>query len=159
MQLDALLGGDRGDAPDDGAHAGGERGEGERVPAVEQGRAVGLDQLGRGGDVPAPCPWVKGVMSAGSPPWKGSGICHLSDSGVYTFGGHEPRPGGGLDVPQLGEVVARQVQVLVGAERALKRGLETTPARARVHVPELPASHPGAGDHARASRGRARGDR
>jgi hypothetical protein len=34
VQLDALPGDDRGRAPDDGEGAGGERGEGERVPAV-----------------------------------------------------------------------------------------------------------------------------
>ena len=61
-------------------------------------------------------------MSAGSTPWNGSDMGHLSDSGVDAFGGREPGPGGGLDVPQLGEVVARQVQVLVRAERALERG-------------------------------------
>jgi LysR substrate binding domain len=49
VQLHALLGHDRGRAPDDCSHAGGERGERQRVPAVEEGRAVGLDQLG-GGD-------------------------------------------------------------------------------------------------------------
>src|ERR671915_2457790 len=59
VELDALLGQDRGDAPDDRAHAGGERGEGEGVPAVEQRRAVGLDQL-RGGDGVA-----AGVLYAG----------------------------------------------------------------------------------------------
>ena len=56
VQLDALLGEDRGGAPDDGADAGGERGEGERVPAVEERRAVGLDQLGGGDGVAARCP-------------------------------------------------------------------------------------------------------
>ena len=59
VQLDALLGDDRGGAPDDGADAGGERGEGERVPAVEQRRAVALDQLGGGDGV------ATGVLEAG----------------------------------------------------------------------------------------------
>src|SRR5919204_5511399 len=91
---------------------------------------------------------VKGVMSAGSTPWNGSGMGHLSDSGVDAFGGRAPRPGGGLDVPQLGEVVARQVQVLVRPERALQRRLEATAARARVHVAELPTAHRRARDRA-----------
>ena len=59
VQLDALLGDDRGRAPDDGADAGGERGEGECVPAVEERRAVGLDQLVSGNGVAA------GVLEAG----------------------------------------------------------------------------------------------
>src|ERR671915_158667 len=53
VQLDALLRKDRRRAPDDAADAGGESCEGERVPAVQQRRPLGLDQL-RGGDgVPA----------------------------------------------------------------------------------------------------------
>src|SRR5918992_6184735 len=75
-------------------------------------------------------------------------MCDLSDSGVDAFGGRETGAGGGLDVSQLGEVVARQVQVLVRAKRALKRRLETAAAGARVDVAELPAVHGGAGDRA-----------
>src|SRR5215218_1327562 len=99
------------------------------------------------GSIAAPSS-VKGVMSAGRTPWKGSGTGHLSDAGIGAFGGREPGSSGGLRVPQLGEVVARQVQVLVGADRALQRRLEATPAGARIHVPELPALHRGALDHA-----------
>jgi hypothetical protein len=55
VECDALLGEDRGCSPDNGAHAGGERGEGRRVPAVEQGRALvaGLDELRSGDGVAA----------------------------------------------------------------------------------------------------------
>src|SRR5918997_3125124 len=89
---------------------------------------------------------VKGVMSAGSTPWKGSGMGHLSDSGVDAFGGRAPGAGGGLDVSQLGEVVARQVQVLVRPQRTLQHRLDAAAAAARVDVAELPAVHPGSGD-------------
>src|SRR5919112_3948 len=95
---------------------------------------------------------VKGVIRAGSTPWKGSDMGHLSDSGVGTFGGREPGLGGGLHVPQLGEVVARQVQVLEGAKRALQRRLQATAAGARVDVAELPALDFGVRDPA--ARGR-----
>src|SRR5919197_4443025 len=91
---------------------------------------------------------VNGVMSAGSTPWKGSDMGHLSDSGIDAFGGRAPGAGGGLDVSQLGEVVARQVQVLVRAERALQRRLKATAAGARIDVAKFPAVHGGAGDHA-----------
>src|SRR5918999_2922619 len=90
---------------------------------------------------------VRGVISAGSTPWNGSDMGDLSDSGVDAFGGRQPLPGSGLKVPQLGEVVARQVQVLVGAERALQRRLQAVAAGARVDVAELPAVHRRAGDH------------
>jgi hypothetical protein len=73
---------------------------------------------------------------------------HLSDSGVDAFGGHQPGPGSGFHVPQLGEVVARQMQVLVGAERALERRLQPVAAGPRVDVPQLPAVHARPGDHA-----------
>src|SRR5919206_2291231 len=82
---------------------------------------------------------VNGVTSAGITPWNGSGMGHLSYSGVDAFGGLEPGPGGGLHVPQRGEVVAGEVKVLVRAERALQRRLQAATARARVHVAELPA--------------------
>src|SRR5918999_1222001 len=91
---------------------------------------------------------VNGVMSAGSTPWKSSGMGHLSDSGVDSFGGRMSAAGGGLDVPQLGEVVARQVQVLVRAKRAFQRRLEAAAAGTRVDVAELPPVHGGAGDRA-----------
>src|SRR5919198_3361423 len=90
---------------------------------------------------------VNGVTSAGSTPWNGSDMGHLSDPGVDTFGGREPAAGGGLDVPQLGEVVARQVQVRVRAERTVQRWLEAATAGPRGDVAELPAVHPGARDH------------
>src|SRR5918995_4465982 len=64
---------------------------------------------------------VKGVISAGSTPWKGSDMGDLLDPGVDAFGGRGARPGGGLQVAQLGEVVTGQVQVAVAAERALER--------------------------------------
>jgi hypothetical protein len=55
---------------------------------------------------------------------------HRSDWGVDAFGGREPGPGGGLDVPRLGEVIARQAQVLVRAERALQHQRCAEPWRA-----------------------------
>jgi hypothetical protein len=48
----------------------------------------------------------------------------LSDPGVDAFSSREPGLGGGLHRAQLGEVVAGQVQVLVGAERTLQRRLK-----------------------------------
>src|ERR687887_2855612 len=91
---------------------------------------------------------VNGVMSAGSTPWNGSDIGDLSDSGVDAFGGRHPGAGGGLEVPQLGKVVAGQVQVLVRPQRTLQRRLETTSPGMGVDVAELPAVHRGARDHA-----------
>ena len=67
---------------------------------------------------------------------------------IDALGGHRTGAGGGLHVPQLGEVVAGEVQVAVGAERAFERRLQAVAARARVHVAELPAVHGRAGDHA-----------
>src|ERR671931_1060488 len=96
----------------------------------------------------APPSSVKGVIRAGSTPWKGSDMGHLSDSGVGTFGGREPRLGGGLHVPELGEVVAGQVQVLVGTQRTLERGLKAATAGPRVDVAQLPAPDRGSRDHA-----------
>src|SRR5262245_55642260 len=92
----------------------------------------------------APPSSVKGVMSAGSTPWKGSDMGHLSDVGLDSFGGRDARAGCGLHVPQLGEVVAGQVQVVVFAERPLQRGLEPAAPGARVDVAQPPAVHHGA---------------
>src|SRR5919112_1850282 len=103
----------------------------------------------------APPSSVKGVISAGSTPWNCSDMGHLSDSGIDALGGRQAGLGGGLHVPQLGEVVARQVQVLVRAQRALQRRLQAAAAGARVDVAELPALDCGAGDLA--ARGRVEG--
>src|SRR5688572_2841002 len=56
----------------------------------------------------APPSAVKGVIRAGRTPWNGSDMGDLSNTDIDAFGGHEPGPGGGLHVPQLGEVVAGQ---------------------------------------------------
>ena len=72
---------------------------------------------------------VKGVSSAGRMPWN-SDMGDLSDSGFDSFSGREPGLGGGLHRPQLGEVVAGQVQVLMRAQRAFQRGLQRTAAGA-----------------------------
>jgi hypothetical protein len=67
---------------------------------------------------------------------------------VDAFGGEHTGAGGGLHVPELGEVVAGEVDVAVGAERAFQGRLQTVAAGSRVHVAELPAVHGGAGDRA-----------
>src|SRR4051794_36181602 len=101
---------------------------------------------------------VNGVISAGSTPLKTTGwlpppgppafsyMGHLSDSGVDAFGDGAAGLRGGLHGSQLGEVIARQVQVLVGAECALKGALQRAATTARVHVAELPPLDRGAGD-------------
>jgi hypothetical protein len=69
---------------------------------------------------------------------------NLSDSRVDAFGGREPGLGGGLHRAQRGEVVAGQVQVLVGAERALQPGLAwTLPPRAPANSIRLPPGRAG----------------
>src|SRR5215207_1759318 len=91
---------------------------------------------------------VNGVMRAGSTPWK-SGMVDLGSEGGRSFaqrcldalGGHRAGAGGGLHVPQLGEVVAGEVKVGVGAERAFQRRLQAVAARSRVDVAELPPVH------------------
>ena len=76
------------------------------------------------------------------------GYAVLFPPGFDAFGGREPGPGGGFDVPQLGEVVAGQVQVAMGSERPVERRLEVAAAGARERVAELPAVHGRVGDDA-----------
>src|SRR6476620_2228354 len=103
----------------------------------------------------APPSSVNGVMSAGRTPWK-SGMVDLGSEGGRSFaqrrldalGGHRAGAGGGLHVPQLGEVAAGEVQVAAGAERALERRLQAVAARPGIDVPVRPAVHGGAGDRA-----------
>src|SRR5919197_5247746 len=98
---------------------------------------------------------VNGVMSAGSTPWN-SGMVDLGSEGgrllaqrcLDALGGRRAGAGRGLHVPQLGEVVAGQVKVGVGAARAFQRRLQAVAARSRVDVAELPPVHGGARDDA-----------
>ena len=80
-------------------------------------------------------------------------------SGVDAFGGREPGPGGGLHVPQLGEVVAGQVQVLVGSERALERAPGGGRGRGARRRCRAPSAGPSRRRSRRASAGRARAGR
>ena len=70
-----------------------------------------------------------------------AGARHDRDAAGGGLGRRGAGAGGGLEVAQLGEVVAGQVQVAVRAERALERRLQPRAAGMRVHVAERPAVH------------------
>src|SRR3954468_719174 len=74
---------------------------------------------------------LNGVTRAGRTPWKSDMVDLGSEGGegrVDAFGGEHTGAGGGLHVPQLGEVVAGQVEVAARAERAFEGGLQPVAA-------------------------------